>query len=177
MIGEIRDYDTVDIAIKSALTGHLVLSTLHTTTSSGAIVRLINMGIEPYLINASLICVVAQRLVRKICTNCKEEYVIKDEIADSLKLGLDKSQSNIFFRGKGCANCFNLGYSGRIGIVEILLLTPQIRNLILSRAQEHIIKEAAIKEGTRTLRREGLEMALKGITTLEEVLRVTPADE
>jgi type II secretory ATPase GspE/PulE/Tfp pilus assembly ATPase PilB-like protein len=177
MIGEIRDYDTVDIAIKSALTGHLVLSTLHTTTSSGAIARLINMGVEPYLINASLICVVAQRLVRKICIYCKEEYIMKDEIADNLKLKLNKLQSHNFFRGKGCANCFNLGYSGRAGITEILLLTPQIRDLILNRAQEHIIKEAAIKEGTRTLRKEGLEMALNGITTLEEVLRVTPADE
>jgi type II secretory ATPase GspE/PulE/Tfp pilus assembly ATPase PilB-like protein len=193
MIGEIRDYDTVDIAIKSALTGHLVLSTLHTTTSSGAIVRLINMGVEPYLINASLICVVAQRLVRKICLHCKEEYVVKDEIVDSLKLKIDtstalsvdgkqsrtieKSPKLNFFHAKGCPHCLNLGYSGRVGIAEILLLTPQIRNLILNRAQEHIIKQAAIKEGTKTLRKEGLEMAIKGITTLEEVLRVTPADE
>jgi len=177
MIGEIRDYETVDIAIKSALTGHLVLSTLHTTTSSGAIVRLINMGVESYLINASLICVVAQRLVRKICSYCKEGYPIKKEIIDSLKLNLEGIKKLMFFRGKGCPSCFNLGYSGRIGIAEILLLTPAIRELILNRGQEHIIKQKARLEGMKTLREEGLRAALEGITTLEEVLRVTAPDE
>lgn len=177
MIGEIRDFETVDIAIKSALTGHLVLSTLHTTTSSGAIARLINMGVDPYLINSSLICVVAQRLVRKICSHCKDEYAIKKEIIDSLKLNIDRVKIPKFFRGKGCSHCFNLGYSGRIGIAEILLLSPSIRELILNRAQEHIIKQEAHKEGMRTLREEGIEAALKGFTTLEEVLRVTAADE
>lgn len=177
MIGEIRDYDTVDIAIKSALTGHLALSTLHTTTSSGAIVRLVNMGIEPYLINSSLICAVAQRLVRKICFYCKEKYALKEEIIDSLKLSSDIIKKNAFFRGKGCSQCFNTGYSGRVGIAEMLLLSVQIRELILNRAQEHVIKEQARKEGMRTLREEGMDAVLKGITTLEEVLRVTAPDE
>ena len=177
MIGEIRDYETVDIAIKSALTGHLVLSTLHTTTSSGAIVRLINMGVEPYLINASLVCVVAQRLVRKICSYCKEDYPIKKEIIESLKLKLDGIKKPMFFRGKGCPNCFNLGYSGRIGIAEILLLTPDIRDLVLKRAQEHVIKQKSRLEGMRTLREEGISAALEGTTTLEEILRVTAPDE
>lgn len=177
MIGEIRDYDTVDIAIKSALTGHLALSTLHTTTSSGAIVRLVNMGIEPYLINSSLICVVAQRLVRKICFYCKEKYVLKEEIIDSLKLSSDIIKKNTFFRGKGCSQCFNMGYSGRAGIAEMLLLSMQIRELILNRAQEHVIKEQARKEGMRTLREEGMDAVSKGVTTLEEVLRVTAPDE
>lgn len=177
MIGEIRDYETVDIAIKSALTGHLVLSTLHTTTAPGSIARLVNMGVEPYLINSSLICIVAQRLVRKICTYCKESYIVKDEIIDSLKLNLDKIQKPEFFRGKGCPRCFNTCYSGRTAIAEVLLFTQRIRDLILSRAQEHIIKNEARREGMRTLREDGLGAALKGLTTIEEVLRVTAPDE
>jgi len=177
MIGEIRDYETVDIAIKSALTGHLVLSTLHTTTAPGAIVRLVNMGVEPYLIDSSLICVVAQRLLRKICPYCKEEYVIKKEIIDSLKLNIHLFKKPVFYRGKGCSQCFNTGYAGRLGIAEVLLLTPNIRELIMNRAQEHFIKQQARKEGMRTLREEGVDMALKGLTTLEEVMRVTAPDE
>jgi type IV pilus assembly protein PilB len=176
MIGEIRDYETVDIAIKSALTGHLVLSTLHTTTASGAIVRLVNMGVEPYLINSSLICVVAQRLLRKICPYCKEEYTLKNEIIETLRLKIGIAKP-VFFRGKGCAQCFNLGYAGRLGIAETLLLSQQVRDLILSRAQEHIIKGQARKEGMHTLREEGVAAALLGLTTLEEVVRVTAPDE
>ncbi|MBU4346109.1 MAG: Flp pilus assembly complex ATPase component TadA [Candidatus Omnitrophica bacterium] len=177
MIGEIRDYETVDIAIKSALTGHLVLSTLHTTTSSGAIVRLVNMGVEPYLINSSLVCVLTQRLLRKVCTHCKEPHPIKKEIMDTLKLAVDTSKNPKFFKGKGCPRCFNTGYSGRIPIAEILLVTLKIRELILSQPQEHLIKQQARQEGMKTLREQGLEMALKGITALEEVLRVTAPDE
>jgi len=176
MIGEIRDFETVDIAIKSALTGHLVISTLHTTTAAGAVVRLVNMGVEPYLINSSLVCVVAQRLVRKICTYCKEEHAIKKEILDTLKIKLDVKDPK-FYRGKGCSHCFNMGYSGRTGIAEVLLLTSAVRELILSHAQEHLIKQQARKEGMRTLREDGLAQALKGLTTIEEVLRVTAPDE
>ena len=176
MIGEIRDYETVDIAIKSALTGHLVISTLHTTTAAGAIVRLVNMGVEPYLINSSLVCVIAQRLVRKICAYCKEEYTIKSDILDSLKIKLDIDNPK-FFRGKGCPHCFNMGYSGRTGIAEVLLLSANIRELILSRAQEHLIKQQARKEGMKTLREDGIGQVLKGLTTIEEVLRVTAPDE
>lgn len=177
MIGEIRDYETADIAIKSALTGHLVLSTLHTTTSSGAIIRLINMGIEPYLISASLIGVVSQRLLRKVCAYCKEKYILKKEIREGLKLDLGNLEKIELFCGRGCPQCFNTGYSGRLGIAEVLLLTTPIRELILSRPQEHRIKQKARLEGMKTLREEGLEIALKGYTTLEEVLRVTVADE
>ncbi|MDD4939740.1 MAG: ATPase, T2SS/T4P/T4SS family [Candidatus Omnitrophica bacterium] len=176
MIGEIRDYDTVDIAIKSALTGHLALSTLHTTTASGAVVRLINMGVEPYLINSSLICVLAQRLVRKICFYCKEKYAVEKEVISGLRLKTGTKELE-FFRGKGCSHCFGTGYSGRIGIGEVLLLSLKIRELILARAQEHIIKEEARKEGMKTLREEGMEQALKGVTSVEEVLRVTAQDE
>lgn len=177
MIGEIRDCETADIAIKSALTGHLVLSTLHTTTASGAIVRLINMGVEPYLINSSLVCVVAQRLVRKVCYNCKEKYTIKKEILDSLKFNTAGMEKFEFFRGKGCHGCLNSGYSGRVGIAEVLLLSAQTRELVLKRSQEHAIKDQACKEGMKTLREDGLRVAQEGITTLEEVLRVTEADE
>ena len=177
MIGEIRDYDTVDIAIKSALTGHLVISTLHTTTSAGSIVRLINMGVEPYLINSSVVCVVAQRLVRKICSYCKEPYTMAKEMADSLKLNTDKNKKLEFFRGKGCNRCFNMGYGGRTGIAEVLLLSSGIRELILNRAQEHIIKQLARKEGMITLREDGMQKVLAGETTIEEILRVTAPDE
>ncbi|MCX5710823.1 MAG: ATPase, T2SS/T4P/T4SS family [Candidatus Omnitrophica bacterium] len=177
MIGEIRDYDTVDIAIKSALTGHLVLSTLHTTTAPGSIVRLINMGVEPYLINSSVVCIVSQRLVRRICPRCKETYTIKKDLLDSLKIKLEKGKNPEFFRGKGCPFCLNMGYSGRTGIAEVLVLSSKIRELILNRAQEHVIKEEARKEGMKTLREDGLEAVFKGLTTIEEVLRVTAPDE
>lgn len=177
MIGEIRDFETVDIGIKSALTGHLVISTLHTTTAAGAIARLINMGIEPFLIDSSLVCVLAQRLVRKICSSCKEVYKIDSKIIDSLKLPASITKENEFFRGKGCPQCFNLGYAGRVSIGEILMLTPKIKELILHRSQEHLIKRQARSEGMHTLRENGLAMALKGVTTLEEIVRVTAPDE
>lgn len=177
MIGEIRDFDTVDIAIKSALTGHLVISTLHTTTASGAIARLINMGVEPYLINSSLACVAAQRLLRKVCGYCKENYPLKEEITVALRLKPQMLKGSQLTRAKGCPHCFNSGYSGRIAIAEVLILSPAVRELILGRAQEHIIKQLARKEGMRTLREEGLEIMFKGLTTPEEVLRVTAADE
>jgi len=175
MVGEIRDLETVDIAIKSALTGHLVLSTLHTTTASGAVARLLNMGTEPYLICASLICVVAQRLLRKLCNNCKESYTLKQELAKELKINLSKEQ--VLYRPKGCKMCFNTGYLGRIGIAEVLTLSLGIKELILNRSQEHIIKKRACSEGMITLRQNAMNLACQGITSIDEVLRNTPADE
>ena len=177
MIGEIRDYETVDIAIKAALTGHLVLSTLHTTTAAGSVVRLVNMGVEPYLINSSLVCVIAQRLVRKICSYCKEVHVLNSGILESLKIDAKKKCNLQFYKGKGCQHCFNTGYTGRTVIAEILPLSPKIRELILSSAQEQFIKQQARLEGMNTLRQDGLQVALKGLTTIEEVLRVTAPDE
>mgnify|MGYP003392495880 FL=1 len=177
MIGEIRDYETVDIAIKSALTGHLVLSTLHTTTAAGAVVRLVNMGVEPYLINSSLACVIAQRLVRKVCSYCKEMYILKNEVGNSLKLDMGKFDKLRFYKGKGCQHCFNTGYSGRTVISEVLQVSSKIRELILSSAQEQFIKHQARLEGMKTLREDGITAALNGQTTLEEVLRVTAPDE
>jgi len=177
MIGEIRDFDTVDIAIKSALTGHLVLSTLHTTTASGAIVRLVNMGVEPFLINSSLICVVAQRLLRKVCPQCKEKYTISEDVLRNLKIKIDNNTKPEFYKGKGCQHCFNTGYSGRVGIAEVLLLSSKVRELVLERAQEHVIKQQARTEGMLTLREEGMSAVFNGLTTVEEVLRVTAPDE
>ena len=175
MVGEIRDFDTVDIAIKSALTGHRVLSTLHTSTAAGSVVRLVNMGVEPFLIASSIICIIAQRLVRKICPHCKENYVPTDAIISKLQI---KSKENvIFYKGKGCKKCFNSGYSGRIVLSEVLVLSNKIKELILGRAQEHEIKSVARQDGMQTLREDGLAKCFLGITSLEEVLRVTTGDE
>ena len=173
MIGEIRDFETVDIAIKSALTGHLVLSTLHTTTACGSLVRLVNMGVEPFLISASLIAIVAQRLVRKLCPKCKEKYDPGETIISNLGI---EEKKKVFYRPKGCEHCFNTGYSGRLGICEILTMSPSIRSMILKKAMESDIKNMARKEGMWTLRQDGLARAIEGLTSLEEILRVTVAD-
>ncbi len=176
MIGEIRDFETVDIAIKAALTGHLVLSTLHTTTAPGSVTRLINMGVEPFLITSSIILVGAQRLVRKICPNCKESYELDSEIAESygIKTGGKKA---VLYRGKGCEVCRKTGYKGRIALIEVLTLSPKIKALILESSQEYKILETARMEGMRTLRENGIDFALEGVTTLDEVVRVTVGDQ
>ena len=175
MVGEIRDFETVDIAIKAALTGHLVLSTLHTTTASGSVVRLVNMGVEPFLITSSVILIAAQRLVRRICENCKEAYKI-DEIT-SQKLQLKPGSKDTAYRGKGCKACNSTGYQGRLGLIETLVLTPGIRELILKRAEEHKIRDKARREGMRTLRENGIKKILRGDTTIDEILRVTVGDQ
>ncbi|OGX23177.1 MAG: hypothetical protein A3J51_05195 [Omnitrophica WOR_2 bacterium RIFCSPHIGHO2_02_FULL_45_21] len=177
MVGEIRDKETVDIAIKSALTGHLVFSTLHTTTASGAVVRLVNMGIEPFLICSAVSCIVAQRLVRILCPKCKQPYDMKDGLAEKLKLPLAKNEPSLFYRPKGCPDCFKSGYLGRTLLTEVLVLSPKIKELIMQQAQEHIMKQAARQEGMQTLREDGMQKARQGITSLEEVLRVSAPDE
>lgn len=175
MIGEIRDSETLDIAIKSALTGHLVLSTLHTTTAPGSVVRLINMGCEPFLISASLIAIMSQRLVRKLCPKCKESYRPNDSIINKL-CGARRIKEISFYRPKGCQNCMNTGYLGRLGICEILIMTPPIRNIVLKQYRESDLKKLAITEGMRTLREDGMLKVMNGVTSLEEVLRVTAQD-
>ncbi len=177
MIGEIRDFETVDIAIKSALTGHLVLSTIHTTTACGSILRLVNMGVEPFMLNSSLICVMAQRLLRRLCQYCGEEYYLGADAVANLKVKLPPADKYKFWRAKGCSRCQNTGYSGRVGIAEVLVLTPRIRELVLTRAQEHVIKRQAREEGMLTLREDGVRAVQAGLTTLEEVLRITAPDE
>lgn len=175
MIGEMRDFETIDIGIKSALTGHLVLSTLHTTDAPGSIVRMVNMGVEPFLITSSLLIVAAQRLVRILCENCKQEY----EAAASLKqeLGLPINEKVLFYRPVGCANCNRTGYKGRIGIIETMAVTPALKELIMSKAADTQIKKQSRLDGMITLRENGMAKALKGLTSLEEVFRVTAADK
>ncbi|MEW5758395.1 MAG: ATPase, T2SS/T4P/T4SS family [Candidatus Omnitrophota bacterium] len=175
MVGEIRDHETADISIKAALTGHLVLTTVHTTTAPAAVMRLANIGIEPFLITSSVIAIIAQRLLRKVCVSCREEYVLSDDIMQSLNL--KKIPTRKFYRAKGCAQCFNTGYKGRVAIAEVLILTPKIRDLVLEGAQEYMIKKISRDEGMLTLREEGMEKASEGITTLEEVVRITAPDE
>jgi type IV pilus assembly protein PilB len=172
MVGEIRDFETVDIAIKAALTGHLVLSTIHTTTACGSVTRLINMGVEPFLVTSSLLGVIAQRLVRKLCDGCKEET----DIPDYLKTGLGFEKGAKAFQPKGCKRCGNTGYKGRVALCEFLEISNDIKDLILRSASESELKEAARKQGMRTLREEGVIKLKKGVTSLEEVLRVTAED-
>jgi type IV pilus assembly protein PilB len=175
MIGEIRDHETAKIAVESALTGHLVLSTLHTNESSGAITRLDDMGIEPFLTASSLAGVVAQRLIRKLCDKCKEQYTISSEelltiMSDfPIDEGVDKYT---LYKAKGCIHCNNTGYKGRIGVFELLVVSENIRKLILKRASIVEIKNLAIEEGMVTLRLEGLLKIKSGITSLEEICRV-----
>ena len=172
MVGEIRDFDTVDIAIKAALTGHLVLSTLHTTTACGSVTRLVNMGVEPFLVTSSLLGVLAQRLLRKLCPECKEE----GEVPQYLRkvLGLEKEVK--VYKPKGCKKCGNTGYRGRIGICEFLEITETIKELILKSSPEGVLKERARQEGMQTLREDAVLKLKKGLTSLEEVLRVTVQD-
>lgn len=173
MVGEIRDFDTVDIAVKAALTGHLVLSTLHTTTACGVVTRLINMGIEPFLLSSTLIGVLAQRLVRRLCPNCKQENKIPDIIKKKLGLPLD----SVIFKPRGCSQCRQQGYKGRISLTEYLQVDREIRDLINNKANETVLKKVARKKGMRTLREDGLVKVKQGLTSLEEVLRMTNPDE
>ncbi|MDP3143480.1 MAG: ATPase, T2SS/T4P/T4SS family [Candidatus Omnitrophota bacterium] len=177
MIGEIRDFETADIAIKSALTGHMVLSTLHTTTAPGSVVRLVNMGVEPFLITSSLIAIVAQRLIRRVCQHCREPYHISEDVAKKIGIiNLPQGKDTVFYRGKGCKYCYSCGYSGRVGIAEVLVLSPKVKELILARAEEAKLKAVARLEGMQTLREEGLSKAIAGLTSIEEVIRVTAPD-
>jgi type II secretory ATPase GspE/PulE/Tfp pilus assembly ATPase PilB-like protein len=174
MVGEIRDNETADIAVKAALTGHQVLSTLHTNDAAGAITRLDDMGIEPFLISSSILMSCAQRLVRRVCTNCREEFVPEPEMFD--KLGMKPTKDGVFFHGTGCDRCKGRGYLGRVALIEALPVSESIRRLIVKRASSAVIKNQAVSEGMKTLRMVGVEKANEGITTLEEVWRVTSED-
>jgi type IV pilus assembly protein PilB len=174
MVGEIRDNETADIAVKAALTGHQVLSTLHTNDAAGAITRLDDMGIEPFLISSSVIMACAQRLVRRICTNCREEFVPEQEIFE--RLSMKAPEGAVFYHGTGCERCKGRGYLGRVAIIEALPVSESIRRLIIKRASAAVVKNQAMAEGMRTLRMVGLDKALEGITTLEEIWRVTGED-
>ncbi len=178
LVGEIRDTETADIAIHSALTGHMILSTLHTNDAPGAITRLIDMGVEGFLISSSLLGVLAQRLVRVICTNCKVEVTpepeVRRRIADEYRHVKDLNDKDIVtFRGKGCVECSNSGYKGRTGLFELMLVNDEIRHLIVERNSSDVIRQKAIENGMVTLREDGWKKVLAGITTIEEVGRVT----
>ncbi|MBM3246881.1 MAG: type II/IV secretion system protein [Candidatus Omnitrophica bacterium] len=173
MVGEIRDFETVDIAIKAALTGHLILSTLHTNDSPSAIVRLMNMGVEPFLIASTVTLIAAQRLCRKVCPECKEPHQVS--VASLVGLPADfKETKATFYRGKGCKHCNNTGYFGRVAVVEALLIDDTLRQKILKKASLAEIREYAHRQGMKTLREDALEKCLAGEIPLEEVLRVTP---
>lgn len=177
LVGEIRDRDTADIAIHASLTGHLVFSTLHTNDSASAITRLIDMGIEPFLVASSLMAVVAQRLIRFLCKSCKEPYVpLDDELA---RIGIERKnlpEGNLY-RAKGCSDCLGTGYSGRSGIFEILLIDDDIRGYTLSTTDSGTIKKKALEHAMTTLRMDGAEKILKGLTSIDEVMRVTEEDD
>lgn len=175
LVGEIRDVDTAEIAVRAALTGHLVLTTLHTSDAVGALARLFDMGVPSVLLTSSLIGVIAQRLVRKLCTTCKQPYAPPAELI--IELGLPAAETTTLFKAVGCAACAQTGYLGRTGIFEFLVLDDELRAMMLSRAPFRDIAKAATKVGMMTLREDGVRKALAGMTTVEEVLRVTSADE
>jgi general secretion pathway protein E len=175
MVGEIRDRETAEIAIQASLTGHLVFSTLHTNDAAGAVTRLLDMGVEAFLVSSSVIAIIAQRLVRVICRECREPY--RPDRSLVKEIGLDHSSATpfdgFFYRGKGCAACFQTGYRGREGIYELLILDDNIRSLIMSGADSNVIKRKAIEQGMTTLLRDGVDKIVRGVTTVDEVLRVT----
>jgi type IV pilus assembly protein PilB len=176
MVGEIRDQETADIAIKSALTGHLVLSTLHTNDAASAITRLDDMGIEPFLISSSTLIVAAQRLLRRICKKCRRELEIPEEALKMAQMKYAQNEKPVLYHGTGCPACKNTGYSGRMALIETISIDDDIRNLIMKRTTARQIKLAAIEKGMKTLRMVGLNRVSEGATTLDEVIRVTAAD-
>ena len=173
MVGEIRDHETAEIAIESALTGHLVFSTLHTNDAAGAVTRLQDMGVEGYLISSSLLGIQAQRLVRRVCTDCAEVLTLSDDEAAVLEI--DVNDCPEIRRGNGCERCGQTGYRGRVGLYELLMMSDAIRHHIASGADANIIRDQAIKEGMRTLREDAIDKLNAGLTTPEEVVRVTRA--
>jgi type II secretory ATPase GspE/PulE/Tfp pilus assembly ATPase PilB-like protein len=170
MIGEIRDFETAEIAVQASLTGHLVLSTLHTNDAPSAITRLLDIGIPPYMITSTVVGVVAQRLLRKICPDCKEPYTPDQEMFSLLNVSHQDVPSS-FYRGTGCAQCNNTGFKGRTVIEEIMTMGHKVRDLVLSAAGADSVREAAMASGMTTLAHNGLEKIRSGVTTVEEVVR------
>ncbi|HEY5649482.1 MAG TPA: ATPase, T2SS/T4P/T4SS family, partial [Nitrospiria bacterium] len=177
MVGEIRDYETAEIGVKAALTGHLVLSTLHTNDAPSTINRLLNMGIEPFLVASSVILILAQRLVRRICGECKEEdSTVTPEALIAAGMSEEDAKSTQNYKGSGCTNCSNTGYRGRVALYEVMPVKEEIRELILQGATADEIKKRAMEVGMQTLRMSGLKKIKAGETTLEEVANSTFAD-
>jgi len=173
LVGEIRDDETADIAIQSALTGHLVFSTLHTNDSASAITRLIDLGAEPFLISSSILAIMAQRLVRILCKDCREPYTPDTATMKNIGINPDLVKNTVLYRAKGCDNCFNTGYKGRIAISEILVMNDRLKTLILQTHDSNQIKNEALQQNMDTLRVDGIKKVMKGVTSISEVLRVT----
>ncbi len=177
MIGEVRDKETAEIAIHAALTGHLVISTLHTNDAVGTISRLLDMGVEPFLVSTAVTCIAGQRLVRRLCKNCAEPYDATPGMLSDLGIRFPEGKTPKFFRGRGCPQCKGTGLKGRVGIYELLLIDDDIRAMILEKKDASSILEVANKKGFRPLRHQGIRTALAGHTTIEEVLQATQAFE
>ena len=175
LVGEIRDFETAEIAIKAALTGHLVLSTLHTNDAPSTISRLMNMGIEPFLVATSVNLIQAQRLIRRVCKDCKREHQTPPEALMEVGFSSEDAKSLKTFKGKGCSTCNNTGYKGRIGLYEVMEVNDDIRELILIGASSLELRKKAVEDGMITLRESGLQKIRAGLTTLEEVVRETVA--
>ncbi len=176
MVGEIRDFETAEIAIKAALTGHLVLSTLHTNDAPSTINRLLNMGVEPFLVASATNLIVAQRLARRICPNCKEEVQVPAQALLDIGVPEDRIGTFTCYRGTGCANCADTGFKGRVALYEVMVITDEIKELILNGASSMELKAEAVRQGMKTLRMSGITKLMEGVTTLEEVVRVTVKD-
>jgi type II secretory ATPase GspE/PulE/Tfp pilus assembly ATPase PilB-like protein len=175
MVGEIRDGETANTAVQAALTGHLVLSTLHTNDAVGAVTRLVNMGVEPYLISSSLVGVVAQRLLRKLCHSCRAKVTLNPALRKTLKLPV-KSEATLY-RAVGCEECFHRGYRGRTGVFEVFKVDDTLREMISASASEEKMRKHLAAAGMSTLYAEGLHQAREGVTSLEEAMRIAVAGE
>jgi type IV pilus assembly protein PilB len=176
MVGEIRDFETAEIAVKAALTGHLVLSTLHTNDAPATVSRLLNMGVEPFLVTASVNLVLAQRLARKICEQCKQESKLDEEVL--LSAGFDPKEIPTLrtMKGGGCNNCNGTGYRGRVALYEVMPFTDRLKELVIQGCTAAELKQEMIKQGVMTLRMAGLAKVRAGVTTVDEVVRTTAAD-
>ncbi|MCL6615391.1 MAG: Flp pilus assembly complex ATPase component TadA, partial [Firmicutes bacterium] len=171
LVGEIRDRETAEVAVHAALTGHLVFATLHTNDAAGAFTRLLEMGIEEYLVASTVRGVLAQRLVRRLCPHCRSARRITEEERERLEWGL--GPTHLVYEGRGCRECRRIGYRGQMGLFEFLVTTPAIEELVMARANSTVLRERAIREGMVTLRRDGVAKIAAGITSIGEVLRVT----
>ena len=176
MVGEIRDFETAEIGVKAALTGHLVLSTLHTNDAPSTVSRLLNMGVEPFLVTASVNLIGAQRLARKICNDCKEEIVKEDKALIEMGMKAEDAARIKLMRGRGCKNCSNTGYRGRIALYEVMPFLDALKELVLQGASTAELKAEMIRQGIKTLRMSGIQKIIEGVTTPEEILRVTVSD-
>jgi type IV pilus assembly protein PilB len=176
MVGEIRDFETAEIAVKAALTGHLVLSTLHTNDAPSTISRLLNMGVEPFLVTASVVLILAQRLARRICPECKRPIKVPEQSLTELGLSKQEAAGLTVYKGNGCRNCADTGYKGRVALYEVMPFWEPLKEMVLNGASTAELKMEAVKLGMRSLRMAALVKLQEGMTTIDEIVRVTAAD-